>query len=415
MKKRIFLCLFCLLFAAGCGKNAPAADTVKEAGTDLPTAEELPEEPPASAAAGSQEEAAQEPDGTEASYPRELSAAELQEFTIWINRGDNCGNYGFLLSEYERPEEVDLDQVFYNGAGLASEPLSEEETAAFLKETGKEGIDGDITRLTTEQIRDFLIRKTGVSYEDMTHPLSWIYLEAYDIHVSDHGDTNYMNFTCVSGRQTGIETWELDCVPGNGDETFDFPCRLTIRRQDGEYQFVSNVRTDGPAYSMDIWKIEEQCFDVELEGWGTVTFTSYAPDPSVLETGDAVFCLEKNGEELFRFPDVMEGNRRPMQRFVRVLAVSFPDYSEDGNKDVIVLTEYQPLPERENQNPVTEVRLYRNRPDTNEFILDMDRMDTLNANRWNHSIQDVMDHMGESDRRILLDYLTDHEEEEEER
>ena len=111
----------------------------------------------------------------------------------------------------------------------------------------------------------------------------------------------------------------------------------------------------------------------------------------------------------------MEGNRRPMQRFVRVLAVSFPDYSEDGNKDVIVLTEYQPLPERENQNPVTEVRLYRNRPDTNEFILDMDRMDTLNANRWNHSIQDVMDHMGESDRRILLDYLTDHEEEEEER
>lgn len=404
MKKRIILCLFCLLFASGCGKDTPAAE---EAEMDLTSAEESLEEHPAFAAADSPEEFEPDSGDSEASYPRELSAKELQEFTIWINGNDH---YGFLLSEYDKPEDVDLEQVFYNGAGFASESLSEEERAAFLKETGQEEICGDTVRLTTEQIQNFLIRKTGVSYENITHPLSWVYLKTYDIYISEHGDTNYMNFTCVSGRQTGINIWELDCVPGNGDETYVPPCRLTIQKQNGEYQFVSNHYADDLIYSMDIWKIEEQCFDVDLEGWGDVTFSSYAPDPSVQETGDAVFCLEKNGEELFRFPDVMEGNRRPMQRFVQVLAVSFPDYSEDGNKDVMIISEYQPLPERENQNRVTEVRLYRNRPDTNEFILDMDRMDTLNANRWNHSIQEVMDHMGEADRKILLDYLTDHEE-----
>ena len=30
---------------------------------------------------------------------RDLTTAELQKFTDWINEGDNGGNYGFLLSD----------------------------------------------------------------------------------------------------------------------------------------------------------------------------------------------------------------------------------------------------------------------------------------------------------------------------
>ena len=39
------------------------------------------------------------------SVSRDLTNEELREFTRWINQGSNYGNYGFLLSEYTRPQE----------------------------------------------------------------------------------------------------------------------------------------------------------------------------------------------------------------------------------------------------------------------------------------------------------------------
>ena len=47
------------------------------------------------------------------SVSRDLTNEELREFTRWINQGSNYGNYGFLLSEYTRPQDVDLNQVLY--------------------------------------------------------------------------------------------------------------------------------------------------------------------------------------------------------------------------------------------------------------------------------------------------------------
>ena len=43
-----------------------------------------------------------------------------------------------------------------------------------------------------------------------------------------------------------------------------------------------------------------------------------------------------------------------------------------------------------------EVRLYRNRQEEGDFILDMDRMDYLNMNGLNHTIEEVMEHMEEA-------------------
>lgn len=34
-------------------------------------------------------------------------------------------------------------------------------------------------------------------------------------------------------------------------------------------------------------------------------------------------------------------------------------------------------------------------------------MDMLNRNQWNHSVDEVMEHMGEAEQRLLLEYLTD--------
>lgn len=154
-------------------------------------------------------------------------------------------------------------------------------------------------------------------------------------------------------------------------------------------------------------KIEEQCVDVKLEGQGEVTFVAYAPDQSFQEMGDAVFELEKNGESVYRFPYVMEGNRRPQQSFARIQEVSFQDYDGDEKTDVIILAEYRSLTDSEDSETVMEVRLYRNRPEEKAFVLDTERMNILNRNQWNHTMDEVMDHMGDAGQRLLLDYLTD--------
>ena len=61
-------------------------------------------------------EAAAGSEGTESTADsadaRELTAAELQKFTDWINEGDNGGNYGFLLSDYRNPKDADLGEIF---------------------------------------------------------------------------------------------------------------------------------------------------------------------------------------------------------------------------------------------------------------------------------------------------------------
>ncbi len=232
----LFICV--LLFMTGCGEKPEATDEieVREIGSETGADANAQE----NEAAQDEEETPSLPEGS-----RELTDQELQDLSVWIDSGDNYGNYGFLLSEYNRPQDVDLDQVFYTGAGLPVESMSPEEEQAYLKAIGQEEIYTDTTRLTTEDIEGFLEKKLGISYEEATHPLSWIYLPEYDIYVSEHGDTNYMNFTCVSGRLTGDGLYELECVPGDMDYTPEEYCsRLTLKKNGSDWQFVSNIREE---------------------------------------------------------------------------------------------------------------------------------------------------------------------------
>ncbi len=328
---------------------------------------------------------------SDTAYPRELNRQELQDFTAWMSAEDN---YGFLLSEYERPEDIDLSEVFYTGAGLEVISLSEQETAAYLKANAQEELYTDTTRLSAEQVQAFVLEKTGVSYENMTIPLSWTYLADYDIYVSEHGDTNYTNYTCVSGRQIAEDTYELDCVPGDyRSPSLLSSCQVTLQKGESGYQFCSNRFVEGLGTSVDIWRIDEQCFETELEGWGEVTFTSYAPDQSVNVIEDALFALVKDGETVYTFPYVEEENYRKNLRFVKILAISFQDYDSDGDKDIIIINEYEPLINTEEGEHLREVRLYQNEPQQKIFQLDIEQMDVLSANGWNQSIQEVLAHI----------------------
>lgn len=387
MKRKTYTLLWslCAIIAlGGCGAskksdvgNADAADSGTEQAADMG---EVSEGEDASGKA-------------EAGDVRDLTTAELQEFTDWINEGDNGGNYGFLLSDYRNPKDADLGEIFYSGAGIAMEPLTDAERQEYLKVSGQEEIYTDCLKLTTEQINRVLTVKLGCTLDEMSQDFPWFYLEQAKVWVTEHGDTNYVNFTCVSGRELSDGVYELDCVPGDENyRPYVHSSHLTLQADVGSYRILSNVFDDSLSYSKSIYRIDNQSFKVNLgESWGEVIFTSYAPGRSMYGNEDVSFSLVKDNAEIYDFPGVTEDGYRDSLRFQEVLAVSFQDYDGDGQKDVIIICRYDDIYGEEGDRSVNEVRLYQNMGYS--FRLDGDRMDWLNADGFNNNIDEVMSHV----------------------
>lgn len=172
----------------------------------------------------------------ETANPDDFTQEEMDFFTEFLNSTENNG---FLASEYTTATNANLDEVFYNGAGVSAHSLSEEEEAAYEKATGWE-IYTDVERLTTDEINQFLQRKTGYSYAEMNTPLNWTYLEQYDVYVSDHGDTNWIEYRCTGGRAQG-DLYEIyyEAAYSEDSENGGF---LTLKKNGDDYLIVSNQR-----------------------------------------------------------------------------------------------------------------------------------------------------------------------------
>ena len=63
------------------------------------------------------------------------------------------------MSDYGSPEYINLNEVFYSGAGLEQSPLTEEEREVYLKTVGQPELYTDLVRLGTEQMNGFLTEK----------------------------------------------------------------------------------------------------------------------------------------------------------------------------------------------------------------------------------------------------------------
>ena len=134
-----------------------------------------------------------------------LTPAELNTYTevfnskdMWTDASGNTCVFSpaaFLLSAYDRPEDVDLFQLFYNGANGYSPaqetPQAERQAVADAYFDGEDW-QVDLTRTTTKQADDILekwmdltlAQTNKVSLEDLQ------YLPDYDAYYHYHGDTN---------------------------------------------------------------------------------------------------------------------------------------------------------------------------------------------------------------------------------
>ena len=167
--------------------------------------------------------------------PRQLKEEELRYFEQYLNQADN---YGFLLSEYKTPEYLNLNEVFYSGAGLEQSAMTGEERDAFLNAVGQTEIMTDMVRLDKKQIDAFLLDKTGLTLDQMKTGLGWVYLPQYDRYYTQHGDTNIRSFFCPKGEADG-NLYRIWCL-SDGYTQFSQECMVTLKKESSVYQFLSN-------------------------------------------------------------------------------------------------------------------------------------------------------------------------------
>lgn len=176
----------------------------------------------------------------DAAEPIALSEEEIQFFTDFIQKMEN---YGFLLSAYDAPEDVDLGEVFYCGAGI-DEVLSDEEIEAYLIECQQEEIYTDCLKISRERMDAFLRAKLGIGLEEIRTPFTGVYLSEFDSYYHEAGDTNYTLYDCIEGVREG----DLYTLRFHTDWFWEDPrsdCETVIRKNGEEYQFVSNRYLSG--------------------------------------------------------------------------------------------------------------------------------------------------------------------------
>ncbi len=320
---------------------------------------------------------------------RSLSKEELSEFTKFVTEADGYGNYGFLLSVYDSPEKIDLEEVFYTGAGIKTEPLSREEEKAYLNAAGYEEIYTDVVKLTTAKMNEVLLRRTGLSYEQMENPLQWTYLPEYDAYYHEAGDTNYTAYTCIGGTTKDEKRFTLRF---KRDENLmegayrQIDTETVLEKTEEGYRFISNrlMTEEG--------LIKDQTFQTTVAQHGEVTVAAYEPETEKNPAADVTFIVLKDGQAVAYLWGMEQENIRNAL-FHRVECVSFPDYNRDGYTDMIAICSYFSGTDPNAGEEFMEARIYSGN-EWGYFALEEDLSRTTNSALTEIRIESVLDFLG---------------------
>ena len=222
---------------------------------------------------------------------RPLTGDELAYFNEEFFNGDafNIHNQ-FLNSLYEKPEDIDLFELFYCGIpnsetynGITTS--SDEELRLVYGDTLPDcarykATTADMDGVLKEYTGLTVAETNGVGLENFT------YLPDYDAYYWAHGDTNYfINVQIAAGERAGstIRLYYEDTFHVDG-----WKCVTLEAQDDGSYWFVSNLPSEKPAIPTVY---------PETEPVLTIPLTDREPyEPEAVEvtrhTGD---CAERGG------------------------------------------------------------------------------------------------------------------------
>ena len=193
--------------------------------------------------------------GAKAEERRPLTGDELAYFneTFFNNDtvdhmvGVNIHNQ-FLTSLYERPEDINLYELFYCGTGI-DETMTDEE----LRQVGDFDPDGElicpVDKMPVETINQVLLENTGLTLEEtgQTGLENFQYIPEYDAYYHSHGDTNYFHGVQITAGERDGNTVRLYYPDSSARYDSDWLCVTLEAQDDGSYWFVSNQPSEKPA------------------------------------------------------------------------------------------------------------------------------------------------------------------------
>ena len=136
---------------------------------------------------------------TEPLIGRKLTPEELQIYTELLQ---DRSNYGFLLSNWDDPTEINLFEIFYNGATIYRVG-TEAEIEAFLARNQQDALYTDFWVIDKTAMNNFLLEKVGLTYDAYVmkggKSMDDDYYAEFDSFCWEAGDTNYCMFVCTDG------------------------------------------------------------------------------------------------------------------------------------------------------------------------------------------------------------------------
>lgn len=184
--------------------------------------------------------------------PVPLTGDELAYFNEEFFNNDTVDNVvglnihnQFLTSLYERPEDIDLFELFYCGTGLSGS-MSDEELRLVYGDTLPDcarykATTADMDGILEEYMGLTVAETSGVGLENFT------YLPDYDAYYWAHGDTNYFHSVQVTAGERVGNTIRLYYPDTSARYDSAWLCVTLEAQDDGSYWFVSNQPSEQPA------------------------------------------------------------------------------------------------------------------------------------------------------------------------
>ena len=180
---------------------------------------------------------------------RELSRREIRQ----LNEDFNMDDVGFYVCTYARPEEIDWNQVVYNGAGMGLDLEDEPALKEFLEQyyAGEMEMTG-VTIIREKDFQRLVKEKSATDYADARNKLIWNYYDEGELYFNFHGDTNAIPISFTDGTVTkeedGSEIYRLH-YEGSDARNYRFSreFEITFREKNGKRNYISNLPADAPA------------------------------------------------------------------------------------------------------------------------------------------------------------------------
>ena len=259
----------------------------------------------------------------------ELDATKLNEIEDLFNTNEYNG---FLTYAFANPSEINWEEVFYNGAGINKENVSQKEKDEYLKLMESDQLDTDLIAIDKNDLITYVKEKAGVDAKDVH--LFWIYSDKYHCYYAEHGDTNFLPVECIKGVKNGNRI-TLDFKPTN-DEGYGVlgvnPDRIiTIEETDKGYMVKSMY------INWEDGNNPEQTFDVDLPVFdGRCRLISWDGNPDTNEDAKILLTVDGNYEcgHTIGTDDNFEDSHLHIKT---ISAIGLFDFNADGRKDIEVI------------------------------------------------------------------------------